>query len=227
MNNHKDAMQYIEAQEATEISYVKVSNNNKNLIVNFASNDHSGFEGKTSLMKLKYERNDLDVLFLRNQFKWYLGGLNGIGKNINHTLAFLKKEFAKYDVVLCAGISSGGYASLLFGSILKVNEVITFDAQTDLEYCIDNLSQSNFSNGLKKQKSLHFSTWSKYNKVAESLNDDVLYNAYYRGDGNCIDKDCKIVHGDYHYDLIKDFPSLNKFNSNGYDLIPKLRVSLR
>ena len=78
-------------------------------------------------MKLKYERNDFDVLYLRNQNKWYLGGLNGIGKNINHTIAFLKKEFAKYDKVICIGNSAGGYASLLFGSLLKVNKVIAIE----------------------------------------------------------------------------------------------------
>ena len=41
-------MQYSEKQEATEISYVKIGNNNKNLIVSFAGNGHDGFERKTS-----------------------------------------------------------------------------------------------------------------------------------------------------------------------------------
>ena len=118
MDNYENAIAYIEAQEATEISYVKIGNNNKKLIVSFAGNRHGGFERKKSLIKLKYQRNDFDVLYLRNQNKWYLGGLNGIGKNINCTIAFLKKEFSKYDKVLCTGISAGGYASLLFGSLL-------------------------------------------------------------------------------------------------------------
>ena len=136
MDNYDDAIAYIEKQEATEISYCKVGENSKKLVIAFASNNekHEGFERKTSLMKLKYERNDFDVLYLRNRFQWYLGGLKGIGKNINHTIAFLKKECAKYEKVVCIGNSAGAYASLLYGSICNVNAVIAINAQTDLEY---------------------------------------------------------------------------------------------
>ena len=41
MDNYNDAMEHIEAHEATEISYVKVGNNNKKLIVSFASNENT------------------------------------------------------------------------------------------------------------------------------------------------------------------------------------------
>ena len=57
--------------EATDIAYVKVGNNSKNLIVSFASNNHDGFDMKTSLMELKFKRNDFDVLYLRNRGYWY------------------------------------------------------------------------------------------------------------------------------------------------------------
>mgnify|MGYP000400607273 FL=1 len=53
MVNYDNAIQYIETQEASDISYVKIENNNKKLIVSFASNSHDGFERKSSLMKLK------------------------------------------------------------------------------------------------------------------------------------------------------------------------------
>ena len=70
-----------------------------------------------------------------------MGGFNGIGKNINCTIAFLKTEFATYNKVLCIGGSAGGYASILFGSLLKVNKVIGVIPQTDLQYCVDNLKK--------------------------------------------------------------------------------------
>ena len=101
------------------------------------------FQRKTSLLELREKRNDFDVLYLRNRGKWNIGGLKGIGKNINHTIAFLKKEFAKYDKVICVGGSAGGYASLLFGSLLQVDSVVAMDAQTDLNYLIDRLSPKN------------------------------------------------------------------------------------
>ena len=214
MVNYENAIAYIEKQETTDISYVKIGNNNKNLIVSFAGNAHEGFARKTSLMELKYERNDFDVLYLRNQNKWYIGGLNRIGKNINHTKAFLKKEFAKYDKVLCIGNSAGGYASLLFGSILNVNEVITINAQTDLQYCVDNLPDSGFvyrgkQNLIKRAKQCP-ATWNKYNKIVNVLNKDVTYNMFYKGAQKIRRKQDFVLHGDYHYDQIKSFPSVTK-----------------
>tara|TARA_B100002019_G_C21137562_1_gene531471 strand:+ start:155 stop:835 length:681 start_codon:yes stop_codon:yes gene_type:complete len=226
MDNYENAIAYIEEKEATEISYVKIGDNSKNLIVSFASNTHTGFERKSSLMQLKYERNDIDVLYLRNFKKWYLGGLNGIGKNINCTIAFLKKEFSKYDKVACTGFSAGGYASLLFGSLLKVNKVIATDAQTDLQYCVDNLSDTAVGkqNLIKRAKECPV-TWSKYNKIVNVLNDVVSYNVYYKGNENCVEDGDLVLHGDHHYDQIKHFPNINKFNSED-DVIPLIEKFL-
>ncbi len=226
MDNYEDAMKYIEAQEATKISYVKVGDDSQNLIVSFASNAHEGFARKTSLMELKYKHNNFDVLYLRNFKKWYIGGLNGIGKNINHTISFLKKEFAKYDKVCCTGGSAGGYASLLFGSILNVNEVITINAQTDLQYCVDNLPGVGIGkkNLIARSKECP-ATWSKYNKISNVLNNNVSYNVYYKGDNNWPENWDLVLHGDYHYDLIKHFPNINKFNSKN-DVIPLIEKFL-
>ena len=224
MVNYDNAIQYIEQQEATEISYVKIGNGNKKLIVTFGSNQHDGFDRKKSLMELKYERNNFDVLYLRNQYKWYLGGLNGIGKNINHTIAFLKKEFAKYDQILCVGSSAGGYASLLFGSLLNVNFAIAINAQTDLQYCVDNIDPHNNHQRIQKQNLIKRSkqcpvTWSKYNKIVNVLNGNVLYNVFYKGDANSNNPYDLVVHGDYHYEQIKSFPNVTKVQAKGLGII--------
>jgi hypothetical protein len=218
MDNYENAIAYIEEQEATEISYVKVGDNSKNLIVSFAGNAHEGFMRKSSLMTLKYKRNDFDVLYLRNRHQWYLGGLKGIGKNINCTIAFLRRHFAKYDKVVCTGGSAGGYASLLFGSLLKVNKVITIDAQTDLDYVVEILPTKNQSHKtaktnlqLRKKQCCH--TWNKYNKIVNVLNEDVVYYMSYTGGDDTKKYWDLVLHGDYHYDQIKHFPSINKFNS--------------
>ena len=222
MNNYENAIAYIQEQEATEISYVKIGDNSKNLIVIFAGNAHTGFEWKTSLMKLKFERNDFDVLYLRNKARWYLGGLNGIGKNINHTLAFLKKEFSKYDKVLCTGFSAGGYASLLFGSLLNINKVIALHAQTDLEYVKNKMNHSRLIERSKQCPA----TWSKYNKIVNVLNDVVSYNVIYKGDENCETKNDFVLHGDYHYDEIKECSSVKKFNGGTEKVIPLIEKFL-
>ena len=210
MNNYEDAMQYIETQEATNISYVKIGNGNKKLVVNFASNSHDGFEQKKSLMSLKYERNDFDVLYLRNRARWYIGGLNGIGKNINHTIAFLKKEFSKYDKVLCIGFSAGGYASFLFGSLLNINKVVAIDAQTDLEYVKNKLP---YYYKLASRAKECPTTWSKYNKIFEVINYNVTYNVFYKSSEKLKTTEDHVLHGNYHYDLIKHFPNVIKLDS--------------
>ena len=228
MVNYENAIAYIETQEATDIAYVKIGNNNKNLIVSFASNGHDGFERKTSLMKKRYERTDFDVLYLRNRAKWYLGGLKGIGKNINCTISFLKKEFSKYNKVCCTGNSAGGYASLLFGSLLNVNCVITINAQTDLQYVKNEINHSQL---IKRAKECP-ATWSKYNKISNVLNNNVSYNVYYKGD-DFFQKQAElkgnvrslVLHGDYHYEQIKSFPNVSKFNSGG-DFVPLIEKFL-
>ena len=226
MDNYEDAMQYINEQETTDISYVKVGDDNKKLVVSFAGNGSPYFQRKTSLMKLKYEHNNFDVLYLRNQYQWYLGGLKGIGKNINCTIAFLRRHFAKYDKVVCTGHSAGGYASLLFGSLLKVNKVIATNAQTDLQYCVDNLPDSYDGKHtlIKRSKECPLA-WKKYNKIVNVLNENTIYNLFYKGDENCGTEKDLVLHGDYHYDEIKECPSVSKFSSK-HDVIPLIKKFL-
>ena len=228
MDNYDNAIAYIEEQEATEISYVKVGDNNKNLIVSFAGNGHDGFERKTSLMELKFERNDFDVLYLRNRKRWYIGGLTGIGKNINCTIAFLRRHFAKYDKVVCTGGSAGGYASLLFGSLLKVNKVITINAQTDLQYCVDNLPEGNTGtkNLIARSKSCP-ETWSKYNKIANVINDNVSYNVWYKSKEYIEDHIDEVLHGDYQFDQIKECSFVKKFNEGKKEVLPLIEKFLK
>lgn len=190
MVNYENAIAYIEKQEATNISYVKIGNNSKNLIVSFSGNSHDGFARKTSLMKLKYERNDFDVLYLRNRNRWYFGGLKGIGKNINHTISFLKKEFAKYDKVCCVGSSAGGYASILFASVCNADMCIAYIPQTDLEYAIANClpTKTEFESeelkcrikqltlaSLGESKVISFESFNKYKNLRNVINSITKY----------------------------------------------------
>ena len=223
-----DALNYIKEQESKDISYVKIGKYNKKLVVCFASNAHNGFERKSSLMELKEERNDFDVLYLRNLNKWYIGGLNGIGKNITHTISFLKKQFSAYENIICVGISSGGYASILFGSICEVDEVITFMAQTDIEYVINNLCEvvskkikisHNNNNGLQKlikRRKECSSTWKTYSSLKNIICNKTNYLIAMKGD-DTIKKygDDLFLHGDYHFNIISHHLNVRKLNSHG------------
>lgn len=79
-----------------------------------------------------------DKIYCRDEkVKWYNHGLTDLTSNIDETIEFLRKKIAGYTNVLFVGASMGGYAALLFGSILKVNAIIAFRPQTYIRKCID------------------------------------------------------------------------------------------
>jgi hypothetical protein len=60
----------------------------------------------------------------------YHQGIHEITDNIDETVNYLKNEISNYKNVIFLGISSGGYAAILFGSLLKIKYVIAFIPQT-------------------------------------------------------------------------------------------------
>ena len=60
----------------------------------------------------------------------YHNGIKGIAESIPYITKYLRKLIAKYSKVTFIGCSMGGYAAILFGSILGVGEVIAFKPQT-------------------------------------------------------------------------------------------------
>ena len=208
MNTEHEAFEYTEQQEATDISYVKVGNGSQNLIVSFASNEHRGFERKSSLIKLKYQRNDFDILYLRNASSWYLGGLKGIGKNITHTIAFLKRIFAKYNKVICVGSSAGVYASILFGSVCCVSSVIAFIPQTDLDYTIANCEPTKVGAECGvNTKITKFSSFEKFKNLKNHINNKTNYYIM------CQDNECG-NHGKHHCENLSKFANVMPISQN-------------
>ena len=60
----------------------------------------------------------------------YHSGIEGISRNIDETLEYLRKEIKDYKKVVFLGVSSGGYAAILFGSLLNIQSVVAFIPQT-------------------------------------------------------------------------------------------------
>jgi hypothetical protein len=61
---------------------------------------------------------------------WYHKGIEGISTNIDETIIYLKSIVKDFEQVIFIGGSAGGYASILFGSIIGVDKVIAFRPQT-------------------------------------------------------------------------------------------------
>jgi hypothetical protein len=224
MNNASEAVKYINSEELTTSNCVKIGNSANKLVVSFSSNGHDGFERKGTLMNLRDKRTDFDVLYLRNRNQWFLGELLGPGTNSRHTLDFLKKEFSRYDKVICTGFSAGGYASILYGSLLGVSDVVVVEPQTDLDYVVKKFEPMSKIE-LPGNKYLQKKELTKIKSVMSPrlmncrniLKSDVRYHYFTRGDNNLPSKFELILHGDYHYDQIKNFPTVKKyFNGNPF-----------
>ena len=113
--------------------FLKGTYNNK-LYVSFGGIDlYNGkleFQFHKTLRKLlpKYDK----YFVIDKEQCWYHSGMSGITTNIPETVEYLKEKVSKYDEVYFIGNSAGGYAAILFGSLLDVTKVLAFQPQTDL-----------------------------------------------------------------------------------------------
>lgn len=77
---------------------------------------------------------NIDLLLLVDyNCRCYHQGLKDITSNVDETTAYIKSIIDGYQKVVFVGVSAGGYASILFGSLLKVNDVIAITPQTKLK----------------------------------------------------------------------------------------------
>lgn len=79
----------------------------------------------------KYNLN-CDLLFIKDRVRgqWYLG-------NVASDQQFLSDIVRNYEQVLFTGISAGGFASILYGSLLNINLVVAINPQTSLIDLLD------------------------------------------------------------------------------------------
>jgi len=111
-------------------TYKHINNKSHKLIIVFTSmnpffhalenRDKFEMEGVFNSVDLEY-----DLLFIKDipAPHWYLLG-------IEETKEMIQAIVSKYSQVVCTGISSGGYASILFGSLFNVDLVIAINPQT-------------------------------------------------------------------------------------------------
>mgnify|MGYP000246397858 CR=1 FL=1 len=108
----------------------------KTLIVSFAGHGlkYGGVPRIEFATFLKHHFPHIDAQFYVDyNCKSYHQGIQGVSKNIEETVEHLKHKFENYDGVICLGASAGGYAAILFGSLLNVDSVIAFIPQTILK----------------------------------------------------------------------------------------------
>ena len=138
---------------------------------------------------------------------WYAKGLEGITTNVDETVEYLKTKKHKKNIFL--GNSAGGYAAILFGSLLEVDRVIAFHPQSNLTT-------------IPSQVSKHQHVDRKYMKLDQYINDITDYRIYGHDKGGVDHPDDEIHHSrqlDFLTDLGK--PNVSRFVMK--DILKKVR----
>ena len=112
----------------------RIVENSEILVVAF-----SGMATKLSMPPAEFMKTflskNLSVIFIKDFWQcWYQKGLLGLTNNIDETVSFLKQEILNISPkkVIFVGTSAGGYASIIFGILLNVDEILSFSPQTYL-----------------------------------------------------------------------------------------------
>jgi len=194
------------------IAFKKWDNGEKNLIITFAGNGwHVNWDGKLPIFEFGRSLSNMelpcDISFLRDTTNsWYLGGLEGIGENIDHTISFLKNETQNYDKVICIGASSGGYGSLLFGSLINAYASLAFIPQTDLQWIFDIQCPSNRPKWKPLCNASKLEAFDKYSNLNAIINSTTQYFIHsYTAEHD-------VLHGPHHYENISEFPNVNRLD---------------
>jgi hypothetical protein len=114
----------------------RIMNGNRKLIVAFGGlvPKLGGIPAFEFLRYLSSTYKDVDMIFYFDQHQsWYHRGIGGISTNIKGTVLHLNNLIKGYDKVIFIGVSAGGYAAILFGSLCNVHHVMSFIPQTILD----------------------------------------------------------------------------------------------
>ena len=115
---------------------------------------------------------------------WYHKGIGGLSSSIEETKVVLEKLIKGYKKVIFLGVSAGGYAAILFGSLLKIRNVVAFLPQTILENPVVQ----------------------KYKNLGGFIDETTVYSLY--GDP-LVDEKTDPLHHIYHLQNIEAFPNVH------------------
>ena len=196
-------------------------NGNKDLVIISFGGIAKQFAGTPPFEFLRFLHQKFpqyDKYFYTDQHQnWYHKGIAGISTNIEETRDYLQNVIRDYKNVLFLGISAGGYAAILFGSMLQVTTILAFIPQTRLKTC---------ENGIEMNPSYL------------DLRNYIVHSTQYYIYGNPSILDENDHHHVSHCEHIADFPNVHltlvddlnipKMRDNGelYKIISEIVVAL-
>ncbi len=156
-----------------ECEYIHHSDANKVLLIFFSGltfKIKKNFDkyGLDNLNDVKNDNKDIKSSFLRfaqRNTQYNMLMINDIytsweQMHLDEYLAYIKELIAKhkYQTVACIGVSSGGYAAMLYAQLLKVNLVFAFSPQTvpffNYANYLAHIYKIQFSLGLREEDSI-------------------------------------------------------------------------
>jgi len=124
---------FTKAEEKVQTAMFVITGNIDTLIVSFAGHDHMFGMIPRFIFVNFFEKHFSDIdrhFYIDTRTCSYHKGIPGISNTIDETVVYLKTKIAPYKRVIFLGVSSGGYAATLFGSLLGVSTVLAFIPQT-------------------------------------------------------------------------------------------------
>ena len=178
-------------------SEYKIINGNKILIICFGGLALQ-FGGILPFEFLNYlssnYTNSCDLIFyVDKQQCWYHKGIKDITNTTDETVLYLNNiiQASNYEKIIFMGVSAGGYASILFGSLCdNINNVISFIPQT----IVNNPINLNYTN------------------LKSVINTNTKYILY--GDVSSTDKH----HNISHCENIEEFTNVQIIKNNNFNI---------
>lgn len=130
--------------DKSELFIKGTESNNKTLIISFSgirTLKNIQFEFVNSLNRM-YPNCD-KLFYLDKTSQWYIDGIPPITKSVEETTQHISDKIKKYQKVCFIGHSAGGYAAILYGSLLNVHHVLAFIPQTNLQIREDIFNDNN------------------------------------------------------------------------------------
>ena len=123
---------------------------------------------------------------------WYHKGIDGISTSIDETKDYLTNKIIdnNYTKTIFIGVSAGGYAAILFGSLCNVTNVVAFIPQTTLD----------------KPKNII------YKDLKNVINTTTKYLLY----GDPLIKNIDNYHNIYHCKHLEDLPNIKVIERNKF-----------
>lgn len=134
--------------------------------------------------------------FIDKRTLWYTKGIEGITTNVEDTIEYLREITNGYKQIVFIGASMGGFAALLYGSILNVSHVIAFRPQTIISL----------------EDNIEFD--SLYLDVEPLLNNTTQYHIY--GDSAILDQ--TDIHAYVHCQRVDHFQNLHLISIPNFDI---------